>query len=164
MILQFPADRCGRGWRAITVRGNPPVKFRARHLRRRMETTDRRASPSSWLGRRPERRLSASGVVPSNEGLILHDSVHLFLAILGDTDCQRGHCFVLQKFSLVLNLRRDQEVPCGSEWGADHTTPSGPGGTLPLLRAGLLLRLVQAASGVLRRNYPLEFYPAADGM
>src|SRR4030081_2628243 len=33
-----------------------------------------------------------------------------------------------------------------------------------LLRAGLLLCLVQGAPWVLRRDYPLEFHPAGDGM
>src|SRR6516225_9332647 len=32
------------------------------------------------------------------------------------------------------------------------------------LRTGLLLRLVQEAARVLRRDYPLEFHPAVDGM
>src|SRR5438105_2899956 len=33
-----------------------------------------------------------------------------------------------------------------------------------LLHAGLLLRLVLGASGVLRRDYPFESYPAVDGV
>ena len=162
--IQFRRQMRSRLGEPITVAGNPPVKFASASFEAENET-HRLPDFPLFLARVFLFDFFSIGMLPLTE-MIIFPILYICLLRLG------GHPIVSAAIALDPRrsqsgpvLRRDQEVPRRQRMGSSSLDPFLVLAPLRLLlRAGLLLRLVQGLSGVLRRDDSLEFHPAVDGM
>ena len=133
-------------------------------MRRRIET-HRLPDFPLFLTRVFLNDLFSIGILPITEGLIFTILYICLLRLGGHPIASAVIALMLTEVSLVLFCVAIKKSLVGSEWGVRSLDALLVLAALRLLlRSGLLLRLVQRASGVLRRDYSLEFYPTVDGM
>ena len=162
--IQFRRQMRSRLGEPITVAGNPPVKFASASFEAENETHKLPGFPL-FLTRVFLNDFFSIGMLRITRGAHLHDSVRLHVAIGLDTVASAFIALLLTEVTLVLLCVAIKKVLVGREWGADHSTPFWSWRHFAyFLRAGLLLRLVPGAAGVLRRDDPRESHPAVDGM
>ena len=148
----------------ITVAGNPPVKFASASFEAENET-HRPPSFPLFLARVFLNDFFSIGLLRITEGLIFTILYICLLRLGGHPIASAVIALMLTEVTLVLTLRRDQEVPRRQRMGSrSRDAVLVLAALCLLLRAGLLLRLVPGDFGVFRRDDPLESHPAVDGM
>ena len=162
--IQFRRQMRSRPGEPITVAGNPAVKFASASFEA-ANKTQRHPDFPLFLTRVFLFDFLTIGILPITEGLIfailyiclLRAGVHA-LAIA-------AIALLFTEVSLVLICVATKKSLVGSKWGADDFGAVLVLATLRLLlRTGLLFCLVQRRSLVLRRDHPVEFHSAIDGM
>ena len=162
--IQFRRQMRSRLGEPITVAGNPPMKFASASFETENET-HRLPDFRLFLTRVFLFDFFSIGILPITEGLVF---TILFICLLRSrrrSGRQRARCVGAHGGHSGPVLRRDQEAPRRQQMGSRSRDALLVLEALRLfLRAGLLLRLVQGASEVLRRDDPFKSHPAVDGM
>ncbi len=162
--IQFRRQMRSRVGEPITVAGNPPLEFASASFEADNEI-HRLPDFPLFLLRIFLFDLFSIGILPLTEVIIFVIFVTCLLRLGGHPIASAAIALTLVELNLVLFSVAIKKSLVGSEWGTDHSRYLLVLAPLCLLlRAGLLLHLVQEASGILRRNYSLQFHPAADGM
>ena len=157
--VQLPAGRLHAGQRytipttdAVAARradhgGGKPAREICKRVLRGGERNPQTAEPPPLPDPDVSVRLLQHRHTAHHRGAYLRDSVHLSVAMGRKRDRQRGHCFDAHGSLCGAVLRRDQEGPRRQLGSRSRDAVLVLAALRLLLRAGLLLRLVQGASG-----------------